>query len=68
MPAKGNTLFEIGASVVDKFAYAHLETIVCGALSLAGFILARRYLKPVLQAVGFSFKTASCFPASDRSS
>jgi sulfate permease, SulP family len=56
--AKGETLYDIAVSVWKALDKTHYPTVLFGALSLAAFILARRYLKSLLQKAGLSSERA----------
>lgn len=58
VPAKGETLYDIAASIWKSLDKTHYPTVLFGALSLASFVLIRRYLKPLLQKTGLSSERA----------
>lgn len=61
VPASGDTLFEIGRSIAPHLKAIQIPTVIFGLASFAGFLLMRRYLKPILQMCGFTPTRASLF-------
>ena len=61
VPGSGDTLYDIAMSIVPHLREIHVPTAIFALASLAAFLAARRYMKPLLQSLGFSPARASLF-------
>ncbi len=61
VPGSGDTLYDIAMSIVPHVREIHWPTAIFALASLAAFLAARRYMKPLLQWLGFAPARASLF-------
>ncbi len=61
VPGGGDTLYEIAKSIAPHINKIHWPTVIFALASFAGFLAMRRYMKPILQWVGFTPARASLF-------
>ncbi len=60
-PAAGSTLYDIFYALLQHLSEIHWPTLAFAVAALAGFILMRRYLKQILELLGFTSARAALF-------